>query len=45
MSLFLILLVIALILAILSAIGKAPLWAAVFVGLVALLVKFWGGGV
>lgn len=42
MSLFLILLIIALILAVASAAGKSPLWAALFVLIVALLVKFWG---
>lgn len=42
MSLFVLLLVLALLLAVFSAAGKVPLWAAVFVVIVALLVKFLG---
>lgn len=42
MELFLVLLILALVLTIAAAVNKAPLWAAVFVALVALLVKFWG---
>jgi len=43
MNLFLVLILIALLLTVASAAGKAPLWTAVFVLLVAILVKFWGG--
>lgn len=42
MSLFVLLLVLALALTIASAMNKVPLWTAVFVALVALLVKYWG---
>jgi hypothetical protein len=42
MTLFLILLVLAMVLILAAAANKVPLWAGVFVLIVALLVKFWG---
>lgn len=42
MDIFILLLLLSLALTIASAMNKAPLWAGVFVLLVALLVKFWG---
>lgn len=41
MSLFVLLLFIALLFAVAAGMGKAPTWAAVFVLVVALLVQFW----
>jgi len=43
MDIFILLLVIALVLCVAEAMGKAPSWAVEFVLIVALLVKFWGG--
>lgn len=41
MSLFLLLVCLALFLAVIAAANKAPVWPAVFVLIVALLVRFW----